>query len=266
VLDPVTLHVTCTTNLQRHDVAWDGQAFLVSWNTQSLTQVAGTATLGRRIASDGTFVGTLPFTIRELGDSGRLACDGASTCLWVDESASEGVRIAKGGGALPGTITLPSGAGGSRASVSFNGTDFVVGWRTSTGATSAARVAPSTGAIVDGTPIAITSSAYEALAAAPTGQTLFVWADAGSAQLRGVRLTNAGQVLDATPLTLTSGASVAAASGQPVPTVVAAGSDRYLVAWGDMRGGPDGATLYAARIGLDGLAMDGAVSPACSPC
>lgn len=87
------------------------------------------------------------------------------------------------------------------------------------------------------------------------GSYLVAWVEAGT-QVVAARVAADGTVLDPTPI------AVSTAPGEKAVAGVAFDGVRFLVAWSDTRSGAVGPTgpvahVYAARVGVDGLLLDG---------
>lgn len=180
-----------------------------------------------------------------------------------------GTRVSTSGTVLDGPtgFVISSNASNARASVAFDGANYLVVWQKFTDIDRqqdiyGARVSPN-GQVVDEFPIFIASGGQVFPSLAFDGVNyLVVWSDTrtGSAvgpeaDIFGSRVTPAGVVLD------TDGIAISTAPGQQnAPHVIFDGND-YFVVWSDTRNGPNTfppiLDIFGTRVKADGTLLDG---------
>ncbi|MEW6434877.1 MAG: cadherin-like domain-containing protein [Myxococcota bacterium] len=191
------------------------------------------------------------------GDTGALL-------VWADFRGGVdfdvyGARLDRTGAVLDATgIAVATGASRQdEPDVAWNGTDYLVVWEhgDATGADLQAARVSAAGAVVDTTPIDVSSAvgAQRDPAVAAVGTDFLVaWTDgrasASAPDVFAARVSGAGVVQDATGIPVS-----AAAGAQTNPAVVFDGTDA-LVAWSDTRG--TDADIYAARVSTTGAVLD----------
>jgi hypothetical protein len=193
----------------------------------------------------------------------------------MDAAVESAPAIAFGGGvhfvvwSTPGGIfaarVLPSStvmdptplainASGTAPAVAFDGTNFLVAWRTSQGGIQAARVTPA-GSVVDpgGFVVGSGTTASTPRVAFGGGEYLVVWRDArngaANTDIYASRVTTAGLSLDPIGMAVTTNAG-----NQLVPDV-AWNRSTFLVVWED--DAQTAARVFGGRVSTAGVAIDG---------
>lgn len=191
-------------------IAFDGTNFLVAYEDDRVPS----GIYLTRMAADGTVLNPRGLFF-DVGANPAVAYDGTRFLVVYSASVGnsvvlQGKRVALDGTVLDAQPISVSGTGeGTSPVVSFDGTNFVVGWRGSTGIL-AARVSGA-GQLVDTTPITIVSSvsgfAFDVkqfTSASNVGTTLFAWTEdlSSNCYYYGKRLLSDGTVVDSAPLAL----------------------------------------------------------------
>jgi hypothetical protein len=198
----------------------------------------------------------------------EVAFDGTNHfVVWEDRRSGTphiyGARISPSGTILDGAGIAISGAADTQTlpKVSFDGANYLVVWHhtaTSASEIRAARVSP-TGTVLDSTGFTVTTA--DGAQTRPVDLAfdgtnyLVVWGTSlsSTSDIRGARVSPAGTVLDPT------GIAISTSSGSQRWPAVSFDGTNYLVVWDDGRSG--GRDIYGARVGPDGVVLDGAGIP-----
>ena len=284
VLDPNGIAVSLATHFETAPaVASNGTDFLVAWEDTRgsygawwgpLTDIYGT-----RVDAAGTVLDPLGLAISTASSSQRhpkIASNGTDYLVtWYDyrragdpqpsdvggppqPSDIYAARVTAAGAVLdPDGIPVATAAPETKVvpAVASNGTDYLITWfdyyssAAQSCITCGARV-DAAGAVLDPTPIAISTTTGGQLAMAWDGiDYVAAWQWSTSA-VYGARISAAGTVLDPNAITIAP-AQTSSAYGPPA---VAAGGGSVLVAWEDLRRGEY--DIFGARLDVNGVVLD----------
>jgi hypothetical protein len=245
-------------------VAGDGSKFLVVWRAENQH------VRGARVAHDGTLLDPSGIDILvspETSGFPTVGFDGTNFVVFFShvpagQSTWElyAVRVAPDGTVLdPSGVRLTTGASLKEyrvLSVAFDGTNFLVPWRSAASDVYVSRVS-STPANLDGPTGVLVSgnhvSWYPAVAFDGTNF-LVTWHDGRAApyDIYGARVTKAGVVFEP------GGFLIASSPGNIDHQGVAFDGTNYLVVWRDLRPNPlpDAAYVYGTRVTPAGVILD----------
>lgn len=245
-------------------VAGDGSKFLVVWRAENQH------IRGARVAHDGTLLDPEGIDIlvsAETSGFPAVGFDGTNFVVFFShvpggQSTWElyAVRVASDGTVLdPGGVRLTTGASLKEyrvLGVAFDGTNFLIPWRSSASDVYVTRVSPTpanldspTGVLVSGNHV----SWYPGVAFDGTNF-LVTWHDGRAApyDIYGARVTTGGVVLEP------GGFLIASGSGNLDHEGVAFDGTNYLVVWRDLRTNPltDATYVYGTRVTPAGVILD----------
>jgi hypothetical protein len=265
-LDPDGIAISKEVNNQLVTaVAFDGTNYLVVWEDYR-NSLKGEI-YGTRVSADGEVLDPQGIVI-STGANGRfnpaVAFDGTNyLVVWQDYRYDNygdifGARVGTDGVVLnPGGIIIAFASKEQLyPALAFDGTNYLVVWqdkRSGSWDIYGARVSVS-GTVLDPIGLILVPATGDqglpAIAFEGTNY-LMVWHDArsGSRDIYGSRVSVSGSVLDGSGFIIS-----AAANHQDNPAVAFDGTD-YLVAWQDMRNGPN-YDIYGARVTVVGAVLD----------
>jgi hypothetical protein len=254
LIDTVPIIVSQATWSQTvPQVAWNGQNWLVVWNTQRVANYSYTTdVVGARVSPQGVVLDTTPIvidgnpTIDELWPS--VASDGTNwVVVWMDLGSYfelDGARVAPDGSVLdPGGVPLHTPQAPDapyNASLTFAGDEYLLVW-SGNSQIKGLRLTPALQPI-GGVFLIGQSGNFPEVAS--SGADFFVAWQFGYDTF-GARVTHDGQVLDPSGINI-SGSN----GGYPYPDVAWDGS-QWFVTWV-----PYSDNTYAARISTSGQVLD----------
>lgn len=230
VADPAGLVIAATTGREgATQAAWNGQEWLVAWQTTSSQSVVGNVA---RVSMAGTVSPVeATFASGDLVNPAIAANSTLAVVTWVCPAGICARRLRLSGESAGSDFFVSYSGVAQRAPVAaWNGSSFLLGWEQH-GWIYAARMTTS-GRITQRLRL---SSGYEPAIAWNGHDWLVVWwlRQGGSGYVRGKRISASGVVRDARPIAISRGFS------SPVSPRVAWGGRRFLVAWHENED-PDG--------------------------
>jgi len=244
-------------------VAYDGTNFLVVWGDLDTYNI-----YGARVSPNGDVLDSEPIAIsvglNDLARQPSVAFDGETYFVsWCATRSGDdelyGARVTPGGEVLdPDGIRLTTGGNALNRmpGIAFDGTNYLIAWRTPSTRVRAARVTPQ-GVNLDapaGFLISGRVSKYPAVAFDGTNYMVVWYKDGGPTNydIYGARIKTDGTILDPGGFVICD-----APMSQTYPTIAYNGED-YLVAWYDYR--PDNksglGSAYGARVSTAGNVLD----------
>jgi hypothetical protein len=250
-------------------VAFDGTNYLVAWED---SRNPDQDIFARRVSKSATVLDPAQTLVSGIVANAEtepsVAFDGTNYfVVWQDNLGARteiiGFLVKPNGTVVSGlSITGGLEAGHFRPRVVFGGTNYLVVWEDDRGASISgldifgARVTKA-GLVLepDGFPISqAPNDQVSPAVAASGGNFLVVWQDLRGGtdyDIYGARVTGAGVVLDPAGIPIST-----AIRDQAQPAVAAAGST-FLVAWADWRDFTGFADIRGARVGSNGVLLDG---------
>jgi hypothetical protein len=249
-------------------IASDGINFLVVWGDSRDLGTNGPDIYGARVAPDGTVLDPGGFPISTFANQDpspgaqyvpSVAFDGTNyLVVWVAHRPPDSdfevyaARVTPGGTVLdPGGIPITSGASPLRMpSIAFDGTNYLVTWRTASSEIRAARVTPA-GVNLDGATGFFVGNGFYPYVAFDGTNYMIIWHGHGASDLDifGARVSTAGSVL--------GGFTVSDDSEDQDHASIAFDGTNYLVVWGDhRRGNTYNGTTFGARVSPAGTLLD----------
>ncbi|MEO8288693.1 MAG: S-layer homology domain-containing protein [Chloroflexota bacterium] len=239
-------------NQTRPQVAWNGSAWLVTWNTERLTGSSTTIdVMAARVSAAGVVLDNPALVLDSDPAISELApmvsSDGTNwVVMWMDgwdDGRIDASRITPDGTILdPGGVSVYAAAFPdipANPSLAFAGDEYLVAWQ-GNNAIRALRVSPTLQAI--GSMVQISRGNFPRVASNGT-DFLVTWKQAASVLMS--RVSHGGSVLDGT------GVDVSASHGGfPKPQPVWDGS-QWIITWVATLG-----NVYAARVAANGTVTD----------
>jgi hypothetical protein len=233
-------------------IVFDGTNFFAVWRDSSNIW-------GARVSTTGTILDPDRILIRNGSSPGMpsVAFDGTNFfIIWV-EGEIQGARVSTAGVLLDETPIQVTTGGVPKVraiSLAFDGTRFLITWRTASDSINVARVTTG-GAIIDaadGIPIGV---GFYPWVAFDGTNFLVVWhAHGNGLDIKGNRVATDGTVLDGTGFTISS------ADKDQAHASVAFGDSDYLVVWWDERGDAAGSfndgSARGVRVSTGGTVLD----------
>lgn len=260
VLDPhgFVISTSAFTNSSfSPDVAFDGNNFLVAWESEYLYS---TRIYANRITQSGNILDSVAFLVADSGQTPAIAFDGTDyLVVWNTDKNIYGVRIDQSGALLDSLPIVISAASNDQIEpdVSFGGVNYLIVWQDRRNSSTyddiyGARVTP-TGTVLDsaGIPISVAQWAQYTPSVAFDGMNfLVVWNDHRDdpwGETYCCRVDENANVLDSTGILINDDVT-----GQKTPCLAFDGTN-YLVVW---TAGVAIENIVGARVSPEGSVLD----------
>jgi len=250
-------------------IAYDGTNFFVVWHDFRDSATNGPDIYGARVTPDGTVLDPAGIPISTFANADpspgaqyvpSVAFDGTNyLVVWTAHRDPDpdyevyAARVTPDGTVLdPGGIQITSGASPLRMpSIVFDGTNYLVVWRTAGSQIRAVRVSTSGANLDSPTGFFIGNGFYPYVAFDGTNY-MVAWHNWGNGlDIFGAQVSQDGTVLDPGVFTISD------ANEDQDHVSIAFGGTNYLVVWGDFRRGNQyNGTTYGARVSTGGTVLD----------